>query len=67
MVPDPVAVTETLEEATFELGFVVSDDGPGDPKAGDNVILYEFHHIRISDVRQRLCLYPFGEVVCRDQ
>ena len=52
---------------TVKLKSIVLDEGMRYFKASDDVLLEKFLYIHISDVRQRLCFNPFGEIVCADQ
>ena len=51
---DAMLVTKALKEATFELRAIVRNDHSWHPKAGDDVLPYEPHHIRVPDVCERL-------------
>ena len=64
--PDPIPFREFLKVVAREVGSVVGDDGIGHAEPVDDV-LKELDGLLGIDCGDRLCLYPFGELVDCDK
>ena len=60
--PDPVSFRELLEVVACEVGSVVVDDGIRHAESVNDV-QEELDGLLGVDCGNRLCLYPFGELV----
>ena len=63
---DAQSFRELLEVVTYEVGLVVGDDGVGHAEPVDDV-QEELDGLLGVDCVDRLCLYPFGELVNCDK
>ena len=63
----PKITTISPKGLTIELEPIIRDKSVRDLKSCYDISPYKSLHIFISDVRKRLGLYLFGEVICCDE
>ena len=67
VVPNSKFTTISPESLAVELCSAVRYEGVRYAEPRDNVPPHEFLHVLVSDISQRLGLYPFHEIICPNE